>query len=220
MQRIGVISDTHGLLRREVVQILQECDAVLHAGDVDGQSVLEELKECYGGQLHVVRGNADKAWAEGLPGELMVELFGLKFYVVHNKKDVSARAEGADVIVYGHSHKYDVREQGGQAWLNPGSCGKRRFTLPVTMAVVEVEEDGTYRILRKDFAGEKAVSVSGSPKDRAETVRAVIKEFDKGSPVENIAGKCGISTELTEQICRMYATHPGIDVDGILNRIS
>lgn len=218
MHRIGILSDTHGLLRQEAVQILQECDAILHAGDVDGQGVLDELRKC--GPLYVVRGNADKAWAEGLPGELTVELFGLKFYVVHNKKDASARAEGADVIVYGHSHKYDVREQGGQTWLNPGSCGKRRFTLPVTMAVVEVEEDGTYRILRKDFAGEKAVSVSGSPKDRAETVRAVIKEFDKGSPLENIAGKCGISTELTEQICRMYATHPGIDVDGILNRIS
>lgn len=218
MRRIGVISDTHGLLRREVAQILQECDAILHAGDIDGQSVLDELRKC--GRLYVVRGNADKAWAEGLPQELTVELFGINFYMVHNKKDVSAAADEADIVVYGHSHKYDEREQDGKIWLNPGSCGKRRFTLPITMAVIEVGEDGTCRIQRKDIAGEKAVSVSGSAGDRAEIVRMAVKEFDKGSPMEHIAKKCGISMELTEQICRMYATHPGIDVDGILNRIT
>lgn len=218
MHRIGVISDTHGLLRQEVAQILQKCDVILHAGDIDRQSVLDELRKC--GQLQVVRGNADKAWAEGLPQELTVELFGLRFYMVHNKKDVSAAADEADIIVYGHSHKYDQEKRDGKVWLNPGSCGKRRFTLPVTMAVIEVEEDGTYQIRREEFAGEKAVPVNGDAGDRAKTVRAVIREFDKGSPMENIARKCGISKELTEQICRMYATHPGIDVDGILNRIT
>lgn len=218
MHRIGVISDTHGLLRQEVAQILQKCDVILHAGDIDRQSVLDELRKC--GQLHVVRGNADKAWAEGLPQELTVELFGLRFYMIHNKKDVSAAADEADIIVYGHSHKYVQEKRDGKVWLNPGSCGKRRFTLPVTMAVIEVGEDGTYQIRREEFAGEKAVSVNGGAGDRAETVRAVIREFDKGSPMENIARKCEISKELTEQICRMYATHPGIDVDGILNRIT
>lgn len=218
MHRIGVISDTHGLLRREVVQILQECDAILHAGDIDRQSVLEELRKC--GELYVVRGNADKAWADELPKELTAELFGRKIYMVHNKKDVSAAADVADIIVYGHSHKYDEREQAGKIWLNPGSCGKRRFTLPITMAVIEMGEDGAFRIHRKDIEGEKAISVNGSAGDRAETVRRVVKEFDKGSPMEHIAEKCGISMELAEQICRMYATHPGIDVDGILNRIT
>lgn len=218
MHRIGIISDTHGLLRPEVKEILQTCDVIFHAGDIDRRDILDELKTLK--PLYVVRGNADKEWAQSLPAELTVELFGHKFYLIHNKKEISAEAEGADFIVYGHSHKYSHEEKDGQIRLNPGSCGKRRFTLPITMALAEIEEDGRCRIVRKDIAGEKGVSLNDGSIDRAAAVRAVIKEFDKGRPLEDIATKCGISYELTEQICRMYSTHPGIDVDGILNRIT
>ena len=218
MHQIGVISDTHGLLRQEVKDILKECDVILHAGDIDRQRIVEELKELK--PLYIVRGNADKEWAQGLPKELIVELFGRRFYMLHNKKDLTAMSEEADFIIYGHSHKYEEKEADGKVWLNPGSCGKRRFSQPITMAVIELGEDGQYTIVRKDIAGEAAVSITGSVRDQAETIRAVIKEFNKGKSVEHIAKKCGISLELTEQICRMYSTHPGIDTDGIINRIT
>lgn len=218
MHRIGIISDTHGLLRPEVVESLQTCDVIFHAGDIDRQDILDSLKKLK--PLYAVRGNADKEWAENLPAELTVELFGHRFYMIHNKKEISADAGDADFIIWGHSHKYSYEEQNGQIWLNPGSCGKRRFSLPITMALAEIGEDGRCRIIRKDIAGEQSVPLNDGSIDQAAAVRAVIKEFDRGRPLENIAAKCGISHELTEQICRMYSTHPGIDVDDILNRIS
>lgn len=218
MYRIGVISDTHGLLRQEVTEILQTCDRIFHAGDIDSQDVLDRLRALK--PLYAVHGNADRDLAEGLPADCLTELYGRKFYMIHNKKECSPRASDADFIFYGHSHKYDVTEKNGQIWLNPGSCGKRRFTLPITMAVIELDEGGGYRILRKDISGEKAVSVNGSPTDQAGLIRAVTREFDKGRTVDDIAKKYSVSRELTEQICRMYSTHPGIDVDGILNRIT
>lgn len=222
MHRIGIISDTHGLLRPEVTAMLQTCDVIFHAGDIDRPDILDQLKALK--PLYVVRGNADKEWAENLPAELTAELFGYRFYMIHNKKEISANAGDADFIIYGHSHKYSHEERTGQIWLNPGSCGRRRFTLPITMAVAEIEEDGRCRIVRKDISGEKGISLNdgsnGGSIDRAAAVRTAIKEFDKGRSVESIAVKCGISSELAEQICRMYSTHPGIDVDGILNRIT
>ena len=218
MYRIGVISDTHGLLRPEVIEILQTCDVIFHAGDIDSLDVLDRLRALK--PLYVVRGNADRDWAEELPIDCLAELYGHKFYMIHNKKECSARAGGADIVIYGHSHKYAAEEKNGQLWLNPGSCGKRRFTFPITMAVLEMEEDGGYRILRKDISGEKAVPVTGSAADQAGLIKAVTKEFDKGRTIDEIANKYGVSRELTEQICRMYSTHPGIDVDGILNRIT
>lgn len=217
MHKIGVLSDTHGLLREEVREILKECDVILHAGDIDKPKVVEQLKEiapCY-----VVRGNADKEWAEDLPITQEIELYGIRIYMIHNKK--MAEATDADLLIYGHSHRYEEKEAAGQVWLNPGSCGKRRFSQPITMAVIEVEEDGSWHITRKDIVtGESAVSLQGTEQDKAALIRMVIREVDKGTPVEKIAKKAHISEELAAQICRMYVTHRGIGVEGILNRIS
>lgn len=218
MHRIGVISDTHGLLRPEVIEILQTCDRIFHAGDIDSPDVFRRLRDLK--PLDIVRGNADRGLPADLPTECLTEAYGHKFYMIHNKKECSPLAGEADFIIYGHSHKYAEEERNGQLWLNPGSCGKRRFTLSVTMAVIELDEDGGRRILRKDISGEGAVSLKGSPDDQAGLIRTVMREFDKGRTVGEIAKKCGVSRELTEQICRMYSTHPGIDVDGILNRIT
>lgn len=206
------------ITRPEVKEILQDCDAILHAGDIDSQKVLDKLTRL--APTCAVRGNADKEWASHLPKTLLVELFGKKFFLVHNKRDLSPEAGEADFIICGHSHKYDERTVGSQIWLNPGSCGKRRFSLPITMMVMEIADDGSARILRKDLAGEQAVSAPASPEDPAAIVRSVIRETDRGTPVADIAEKCRISPALAEQICRMYTTHPGIDVDGILNRIT
>ncbi|MDE6744390.1 MAG: metallophosphatase family protein [Lachnospiraceae bacterium] len=217
MHKIGVLSDTHGLLREEVTEILKECDVILHAGDIDRDKVIKQLESmapCY-----AVRGNADKEWAEELPVTQEIELYGIRIYMIHNKK--MAELNDADLFIYGHSHKYEEKEVDGQVWLNPGSCGKRRFTQPITMAVVEVEEDGSWHIIRKDIVtGENAVSLQGTEQDKAALIKTVMKEVDKGTPVEKIAQKAHISEELASQICRMYVTHRGIGVDGILNRIS
>ncbi len=216
MHKIGVLSDTHGLLREEVRAILKECDVILHAGDIDQDKVIRELKEiapCY-----AVRGNADKEWAEGLPLTQEIELYGIRIYMIHNKKMM--QVNDADLFIYGHSHKYEEKEVDGQVWLNPGSCGRRRFTQPITMAVIEVKEDGSWRIVRKDIATEEsAVSLQGTKQDKAALIKMVMKEVDRGTPIDKIAKKAHISGELAAQICRMYVTHQGIGVDGILNRI-
>lgn len=217
MYRIGVISDTHGKIREEVKDILKTCDVIIHGGDIDKNSVLEELKKI--APLYVVRGNADKDWAEELPGSLSVTIKGIRFYVVHNKKDMEEAGKNADIVIYGHSHKYEHKLVNGQIRLNPGSCGRRRFSLPITMAFIEIDEEGKYRIVRKDINGEPAVCAGDGGLDMAKVVKAVIKDMDKGIPVEEIAGRQKITKELAGQICRMYATHPGINVDGILNRI-
>ena len=94
--------------------------------------------------LYVVRGNNDKAWAEAIPRDLTVTLEGVTFYMVHNKKEVPADLTGVDAVVFGHSHKYVQEEKDGILWLNPGSCGPRRFRQEITMMTVEIT-DGTLR---------------------------------------------------------------------------
>lgn len=219
MYKIGVLSDTHGLIREEVRGILKECDAIFHAGDIDRDDVVKELERiapCY-----VVRGNADKEWAKMLPMAQKIELYGIHIYMVHNKKMADAEEMAdADLFIYGHSHRYEEKEMDGQIWLNPGSCGRRRFTQPITMAVIEVEEDGSWHIVRKDIAaGEKVVTLQGTDQDKAALIKMVMREVDKGTPVDKIAKKANIPEELAAQICRMYVTHQGIGVEGILNRI-
>ena len=150
--RIAIISDTHGLLRPEVIEILKECSHILHGGDINRESILAELREY--GPLYVVRGNNDKGpWAEELPEHLEFEICGVRFYMVHDKKHAMTYKTGImkpDVIVFGHSHKYHQEKTDGILWLNPGSCGKRRFDLPITMAVMEVI-DGKHSVERIDL---------------------------------------------------------------------
>ena len=138
--RIAVISDTHGLLRPEVAEILKTCDAVIHGGDINTPGILEEIRRI-NPSLYVVRGNNDKEWAEKLPKELSFSLFGKSFYMVHNKKHIPKDLEKKDFVIYGHSHKYEAYVQEGVQYLNPGSCGPRRFHQPVTMAVLIIEAE-------------------------------------------------------------------------------
>ena len=135
--KIAILSDTHGLLRPQVKEYLQTADAILHGGDINKQSIVQELEQY--GPLYIVRGNNDKEWAAGIPHDLKVTLDGVTFYMVHNKKEVSADLTGVDVVVYGHSHKYSQEEKEGVLWLNPGSCGPRRFNQEITMAMLEIE---------------------------------------------------------------------------------
>ena len=135
-KRIGVLSDTHGLLRPEVLSALSGCDAIIHGGDINKPEILEQLENI--APVYVVRGNNDKEWAEEIPHHLTVTLGGVSFYLVHNKKEIPADLSGIDAVVFGHSHKYLQEEQGGLLWLNPGSCGPRRFHQEITMMMAEV----------------------------------------------------------------------------------
>lgn len=219
MYHIGVISDTHGLLREEVMAELQSCDAILHGGDIERGSILEKLQQI--GPLYVVRGNADREWAKDLPLLLDVELLGIHIKMVHNKRDLPEELGNTDLVVFGHSHKYLDETKGDVRFLNPGSCGPKRFRLPITMAMVEVDEKGIHGIRRIDFVQEENVGkMPEEEQDRRKLVQAVMKDVDKGRSVEKIAKNHHIDRKLAEQICRMYLTHPGVDVDGILNRIS
>ena len=139
MIKIGVISDTHGLLREEVLEILRSCGCIFHGGDINSQGVLDALGEI--APVYVVRGNNDKAWAEQLPHDLTVQMEGRKIFMVHNRKEMENLPEDADIVIFGHSHKYFEQVIDGRLWLNPGSCGKRRFGQEISLAVLTV--DGT-----------------------------------------------------------------------------
>lgn len=221
MKRIGVLSDTHGKLREEVVKILRGCDVILHAGDINTQKVMESLREI--APLYIVRGNADKEWAEGLPESLTEEICGLRVFMVHNKKYLPKEIGNFDLVVFGHSHKYEERREGNCLFLNPGSCGPRRFSQPVTMAVVEVEEGtGITRVVREDIVQDVQSSSDEKSAEAAfseDKLRLILRDIDKGRSVADIAGKYGISKEITEQICRLYLTHPGIDAAGVRDKM-
>ena len=140
---ITVLSDTHGLLRPEVIAELSKADCIIHAGDINTPVIVDTLQSY--GKSYIVRGNSDKDWAEDLPLSLFLELGGVRFFIVHNKKDVPKDLTDTDVVIYGHSHKYSAQMIDGVLWLNPGSCGKRRFDLEITMCRVTVA-DGEYHV--------------------------------------------------------------------------
>ena len=132
--RVAVISDSHGLLRRSVVQEVQGCACILHAGDIIHESDLDEL--ALYGNLYAVRGNND-IWIRGLKdlaGYLRFQIGGVSFYMTHDRWDIPRDLDGVDAVIYGHSHRYSEEWTDGRLWLNPGSCGRARFGGDVTMA--------------------------------------------------------------------------------------
>ena len=139
---VGVISDTHGLVRPEAVEALAGSELIIHAGDVGGPEVLEELGRV--APVVAVRGNNDRgAWAEALAEYEAVEVNDAFVYVLHDLKemDIAPAAAGFRVVVSGHSHKPLVEERRGVLYLNPGSAGPRRFKLPVTVARLKLNGD-------------------------------------------------------------------------------
>lgn len=220
MHRIAVISDTHGLLRPEVLEQLKGCEMILHGGDIDRQSILNTLEQIV--PVHAVRGNADKEWAASLPATLSLELYGIKIFMIHNKKQLPKELPDADVIIYGHSHKYEEQREGGRLWLNPGSCGPRRFTLPITMAILEIGGDGSLRVEKIDLPHQKTQTRQqreAFPPDIKSVIETVMRDAQHGRSIDEIARRNHIEKELAEQICRMYFTHPGVDADGIMTKL-
>lgn len=293
--RIGVISDTHGILRPETAEILKTCEIILHAGDVGKPEVLRQLRDIR--DTYAVRGNVDsgrirefyaleterrkcaedvkirakefedsragefetqaggfEAPADGfeaktggfearadkfeagraelpehLPEELEIELFGFRIYMIHDKKQIRKDLSGVDLIICGHSHKYEVGRLGNTVCLNPGSCGPRRFRLPVTMMLLTLypaeHRLETERIDCLDIPamGKGTLDTDEEMKipeqDMYRLVRQIMKDVDAGRRIAEIAARNHIDERFTEQVCRMYLTHPGVDVDGILDRL-
>ncbi|MGD0826252.1 MAG: metallophosphoesterase family protein [Terriglobales bacterium] len=136
---LGVISDTHGLLRPEAVKALRGSDRILHAGDVGAPQILEALANI--APVTVIRGNVDTdAWARSLPATEVVEAGGVSIYMLHDlgQFDLKARAAGFRVVVYGHSHQPKMEEKNGVLYFNPGSAGPRRFHLPVSVGKLTI----------------------------------------------------------------------------------
>ena len=137
--KVGIISDTHGLLRPEAVHRLAGVDHIIHAGDIGRPEVLDGLRRI--APVTAIRGNVDVGgWANGYAETQTVQLEGRSFYVLHdvNTLGIDPMALGIDVVVSGHSHKVRIETIGGVLYLNPGSAGPRRFRLPITLATLEL----------------------------------------------------------------------------------
>jgi putative phosphoesterase len=141
--RVGLISDTHGLLRDEAVGALRGCGAIVHAGDIGKLEVLEALRKL--APVTAVRGNVDlkHAWSASLPDCTTVSIAHARIHVLHRLADLELDpvAERVACVVSGHSHRPGIERQGGVLYVNPGSAGPRRFRLPVTLAVLEIRPD-------------------------------------------------------------------------------
>ena len=215
--KIGIISDTHGLLRPEVTAALEGCGAILHGGDISRQIIIDRLTEI--APVYVVRGNNDTGWAEHIPYYLDLELEGIRIYMTHKRRDLPEDLSGYDLVVFGHSHKYEESRQGKTLFLNPGSCGPRRFHQAITMATAEIR-DGAIEITRIDIPQKPAgtLSKAGSA-DLKKQIGIVMKETQKGRSPSVIAARYGMDADLAEQIARLYLTHPGVTADGIMTKM-
>jgi hypothetical protein len=139
--RIGVVSDTHGLLRPQAVALLQGCDLILHGGDIGTIEVLAGLKQI--APVVAVRGNVDHGETAKLPAFEAVEFAGHSFYLLHNLAalDLEPKVAGFSAVIYGHTHQPHVMQRHGVWYFNPGSIGPRRFSLPISMGFIDIMGD-------------------------------------------------------------------------------
>lgn len=151
---IGVISDTHGLLRPEAVRQFAGVTHIVHAGDIGRPEIVEELERI--APVTAIRGNVDTGrWAQAWPETCSVELGGRRLYLLHDRNALRLDpvAEGIDAVISGHSHRPAVETVAGVLYLNPGSAGPRRFTLPVTLATLELDADTLRPVVHDLLAG-------------------------------------------------------------------
>ena len=143
MTKVGIISDTHGLLRPEAAEALQGSEFIIHAGDIGKGEIIESLSEV--APVTAVYGNIDKGETRSLyPHDAVLQVRGCYIYVLHiiDELNIDPDAAGFQVVVYGHSHKPAIERKNGVLYVNPGSAGPRRFSLPVTVARLTVSDDG------------------------------------------------------------------------------
>ena len=143
MLNIGVISDTHGLLRPEAVKALTGSDIILHAGDIGGPDIVRELERI--GPVHAIRGNVDtEPWAGALPVTLRLQIGGTNFFLIHNYAERKKPPGGVHAIVFGHSHQPLIENREEILYFNPGSAGPRRFKLPVSVGRIRIKDGELY----------------------------------------------------------------------------
>ncbi len=135
--KVGIIADTHGRIRPQVLDLLEDCDYILHAGDFAEEQVLDQIR--FLAKLYVVRGNSDSWWADYLAEKQVFRIGELNFVLIHDRAKAYPEAAEADVIVYGHTHRYKEEVIDGRLWLNPGSCGSSRFGEKLSFVLMEVE---------------------------------------------------------------------------------
>ncbi len=223
--KIAVFSDTHNLLRSQVKEILAECDAVIHAGDFASQKMFDEIKDSLRENVpfYAVRGNNDRGeWAEAvLPLSEKFELQGVRFFLVHNRKDIPKDLGDVQIVIFGHSHNYFAEMREGKLWLNPGGSGFSRFHHEVTMAILYLEEDGV-RVEKIYLEGEKRPARSAdnlTEGKMVEIVDEIFSRMDRGQTIAYIASKVHLEEELVEQICRIRVTHPGVTPGGVVDKM-
>ncbi len=215
--KIGVVSDTHNLLRPEVLAALSGSDLILHAGDICRPEVLRALEAV--APVLAVRGNCDGPWAQALPLTRELEVEQFRVCMAHRRAHLPAGADRAHLAVFGHTHRYQEERRihpDGRCtlYLNPGSCGPG-LLLPVTLA--EVRTDGgqlrVSRIHLRSAAAEKR------PADLYRQIEWVMADVARGRSVQEIAEKRKMAPELTGQIVRLILTHPGVTTDGIMTKM-
>ena len=212
--RIGILSDTHNLLRPEVISVLQGCDCIPHAGDISSRETLRVLEAI--APTKAVRGNTDND--ESIPLFLDITLGNIRICMTHKKKDLPREIRDYDIAICGHTHQYAESKDEHPLILNPGSCGPRRFHQPVTMAVITTDDPDGYHIEKIEIR-HRNTACSNDEKDFREQIITVIRETQKGITTEEIADEFHMDPNLTEQIARLYVTHPGITPDGVMNKM-
>lgn len=223
----AVISDTHGLLRPEVERVIASCDVVIHAGDFDNQMLYHKLNIRQ--PLYAVKGNNDGYWAGQLPLVQRFELSGVKFIMAHERSDIPKTLEQEQVVIYGHSHMYDQQMEEGRLWLNPGSCGYKRFTLPLSLAVLTLQE-GRYEVktiwLDEEYGREpwrKGKEEEESKRKQRERdqlflIAKIMRFMKRGAAICWVADNLKAEPAFVETIYRICVTHPGADAHQILDK--
>jgi len=238
--RIAVISDTHNLLRPEVIEQVRLCDAVIHAGDVCRPELVEQLREKLAGRrLYLVRGNNDGNWATDIPEMLSLKLEQTKILVIHDRSMLPEDLQDHRIIIYGHSHRYAAEEKDGRLWLNPGSCGYQRFWQEVSMAILYLEPGiwhaekillvpkGTKTPAPADntsAAGQKrlfglAAKKHSPARSLPEQIEEILRRMDRGQSTRRISSRMGLEEAFVEEICRIRVTHPGVTAGGIADKL-
>lgn len=230
--RAAVISDTHGLLRPEVEQVIGTCDVVIHAGDFDHQMLYHKLAVRQ--PLYAVRGNNDGNWAATLPLVKRFTLGGVKFIMAHERSDIPMVLDKEQVVIFGHSHMFYQQTEGGRLWLNPGSCGHKRFTLPLSLAVMTIQDQriqvepvwleegqGQGKVFRPAGAGESLEAGPGKDGRRDELflIARIMRLMKRGETISWVARNVKSDPGFVETVYRICVTHPGADARQILDKL-
>lgn len=133
---IGIIADTHDVLKKEVLEILEHCDYILHAGDITTKTILDTLQEVT--TTIAVLGNNDLTLANYLPKQAYFKIGKYRFFMIHDIKEYPN--QDADFVIFGHSHKYTFKKQGKTYYINPGGCGRKRFSLPLSLCILTIDD--------------------------------------------------------------------------------